>query len=359
VRTWDVVIVGGGIIGLSLGLGLRKHGATVLIVDKAEPGREASSAAAGMLAYCEQADSLKDLAFASATLYPEYVTEIEDASGQKVDYRTEGTIVLPSGDEDEPVCDGAVRLTTAELVDLEPGLSFSVEPIFLPEASVDPRALAAVALKAAHHHGIDVSSGNEVIRIDTSNLGVDGVSTTKTRFPAGMVVNCAGAWSGQFQSPLRPPTRPVKGHMLDLIPAANLTSTSARPLLQHVVRTPEVYLVPRSDGRIIVGATVEEAGFDKRVNPDTIQHLFQAAANVCPELGEAKIHESWCGLRPGSPDNLPMLGATDTQGYFIATGHFRDGILLAPITAQVMTQVIRGERCPFDLSAFSPLRFSQ
>ena len=146
--------------------------------------------------------------------------------------------------------------------------------------------------------------------------------------------------------------------MLDLIPAAKLTAPSAPPLLRHVVRTPDVYLVPRTDGRIIVGSTLEEAGFDKRIEPNTIQRLFQAAANVCPELGQAKIHETWCGLRPGTPDNLPILGATNTRGYFIATGHFRDGILLAPITARAMTQLIRDEQCQVDISPFNPLRFA-
>ncbi len=147
--------------------------------------------------------------------------------------------------------------------------------------------------------------------------------------------------------------------MLDVIPAGRLRShgQESSPLLRHVIRTPEVYLVPRTDGRIVIGSTVEEAGFDKRVNPDTIQQLFHAAANVCPELADAKIHESWTGLRPGSPDDLPTLGATEIAGYYVATGHFRDGILLAPITAQVMSQVIRGQQPEIDLSAFSPMRF--
>lgn len=357
-KTWDVVIVGGGIIGISLALSLDKQGASVLIVDKSEPGREASHAAAGMLAHCEQDDAVRELAVASAKLYPEFVHEIEDESGLKVDYRNNGTILLLTGDEDEPFCDGAVRLNADQLPELEPNIEFAAEALLLPEASVDPRALTAASLKAAHHRGIDISSGTEVTQVEANNLGISGVSTPKTRFPTATVVNCAGAWAAQFQSPLSPPTRPVKGQMLDLIPAAKLTSRVQSLPLQHVIRTPDVYLVPRTDGRIVVGSTVEEAGFDKRIDPGTIQRLFQAAANVCPELGQARIHESWSGLRPGSPDNLLILGATNTPGYFIATGHFRDGILLAPITAHVMTQLIRGEQCQFDLSAFSPLRFA-
>jgi glycine oxidase len=131
-----------------------------------------------------------------------------------------------------------------------------------------------------------------------------------------------------------------------------------RMLLRHVVRAPGVYVVPRSDGRILIGATVEEAGYDKRVDVNVIQRLHQAAANLVPQLGELRMHEAWAGLRPAAPDNLPVLGATSLPGYFVATGHFRNGILLAPITAQVLAQVIAGQKPDCELSAFSPQRFA-
>ncbi|MFY9791953.1 MAG: FAD-dependent oxidoreductase, partial [Candidatus Sulfotelmatobacter sp.] len=171
----------------------------------------------------------------------------------------------------------------------------------------------------------------------------------KTTFHAPTVVNCAGAWSSQIQ-PHAFPTRPVKGQMLCLV--------APRTLLKHVIRTPEVYLIPRSDGRIIVGTTVEEAGFDKRTDVGTIQGLHRAAIAVVPELRNAKILEDWAGLRPGTPDALPILGATSMPGYYVATGHFRDGILLAPVTARVMAQVMDGRNPDYDLAAFSPDRFS-
>jgi glycine oxidase len=132
----------------------------------------------------------------------------------------------------------------------------------------------------------------------------------------------------------------------------------SRTLLKHVVRSPEVYLIPRSDGRLLVGATVEEAGFDKRTDLGTIQRLHKAAIALVPKLADAKILEDWAGLRPGTPDALPILGETPTPGYFVATGHFRDGILLAPITAEVMAAVIEGRKPEYDLSAFSPARFA-
>ena len=174
--------------------------------------------------------------------------------------------------------------------------------------------------------------------------------TTKTAFPRAKVVNCAGAWSGQI-APHPFPTRPVKGQMLCL-------AMPSRTLLKHVIRSPEVYLIPRSDGRLLVGATVEEAGFDKRTDLATIQRLHHAAIALVPKLADARILEDWAGLRPGTPDALPILGATATPGYYVATGHFRDGILLAPITAEVMAAVIEGRRPEFDLTAFSPARFS-
>jgi glycine oxidase len=351
VKTWDVVIVGGGIIGLSLALGLRKHGAGVLIVERHEPGREASHAAAGMLAHCDPhtPEKLRSLAMASAQLYPEFVHELEDESGERVDLRREGAIILDGAQPS--LCRDAQPLTAAQVGQLEPCLSAEARRAeFWPEGSVDPRALAAAALKAAKHRGIEVASGAPVLEIQSSGGRATGVRTERTHFSAAVVVNCAGAWAGQIAGVSPLPTRPVKGQMLSVIPPR-------RDFLRHVVRGPGAYLVPRSDGRILIGATVEEAGFDKRADPNTIQRLHQAAANLAPELGQARMLEAWAGLRPGTPDNLPILGPTALPGYFVAAGHFRDGILLTPITAALMTQVVRGVRPDFDISAFSPSRF--
>jgi glycine oxidase len=132
---------------------------------------------------------------------------------------------------------------------------------------------------------------------------------------------------------------------------------ASRNVLRHVIRAPDVYLVPRSDGRIVIGSTLEEAGYDKRTDVDTIQRLHHAAIRMVPALSEARMLEAWAGLRPGTPDALPILGASTIPGYFVATGHFRDGILLAPITAHLMAQVITGTKPELDISAFSPARF--
>jgi glycine oxidase len=351
-KTWDVIIVGGGIIGLSLSIALRKRGVTVLIVERGEPGREASHAAAGMLADfpLEMPSALQLLATASARMYPEFVHELQDESGMNVDLRDQGTIffVTPDHLREHPGLTEECPLPSP-LDQLEPALGHKNLPaIYLKERSVDPRALTAAALKAARHRGVDISSGTAVTQVLLVNGRAAGVVTSKTTYSAPVVVNCGGAWAGQL--PPHPfPARPVKGQMLSLAGAS-------RDLLMHVIRAPEIYLVPRSDGRILAGATVEEAGYDKRTDPETIQRMHHAAIQLVPALAEARMLEAWAGLRPGSPDNLPILGATQTPGYFVATGHFRDGILLTPVTAHVMAQMVTGDKPEYDISAFSPAR---
>lgn len=355
VKHWDAIIIGAGVIGLSLAIELNKRGLRVLIADKGEPGREASWAAGGMLADfpLEMPAALVDLAAASACMYPEFVHELKDESRMKIDLRAEGTLVfmdraLHRSDNLPP------SVPPLSLAELEPNLSSptisGLTALRLPERSVDPRDLTAAAIAAAKHREIDFSSGDQVLAVEVADGKAAGVRTGKARFAAGVVVNCAGAWAGQI-APHTFPTRPVKGQMLCVI-------MPRKQLVRHVIRTSDVYLIPRSDGRLVIGATQEEAGFDKQTVPTTIQKLRQHALDVVPKLAEARILEAWAGLRPGTPDTLPILGATETPGYFVATGHFRDGILLAPVTARVMGQVIAGERPALDLKAFRAERFS-
>ena len=328
----------------------------MLIVEKGEPGREASWAAGGMLADSpiETKPALRALAAASAQMYPEFVHELEDESRLKIDLRKHGTLLFTDpAPEKEPTQEGFLP---ARWQELEPELTAEnliaqgSAAFFLKERSVDPRHLTAAATAAAKHRGIDLSSGDPVVGITVDDGRAVGIRTTKTQFAAGIVVNCAGAWAGQIE-PFVIPTRPVKGQMLCVV-------MPQKELVSHVIRTPDVYLIPRSDGRLVIGATQEEAGFDKRTVPETIQRLRDAAVALAPKLGDARMIEAWAGLRPGTPDALPILGATPTPGYFIATGHFRDGILLAPVTARVMAQVIAGEKPAFALDAFAPTRFS-
>ncbi|MFZ0807569.1 MAG: glycine oxidase ThiO [Candidatus Sulfotelmatobacter sp.] len=379
-KSWDIIIIGGGIIGLSLSIALRKRGARVLVVERGEPGREASHAAGGMLVDClvETPPPLQALASASARMYPEFAHELEVESGMKVDLRDQGTILSLSVEHirhpqlrtAQPLLLSPEQLIESEsalgTLNLEQELDLRERGVklhdpaaaaaamfgpafYLKERSVDPRALSTAAWKTAKNRGVDFSSGDEVTSVLIADRYATGVTTIKTTFHGAKVVNCAGAWSGQI-APHTFPTRPVKGQMLCLL-------MPERDLLRHVIRTPDVYLITRSDGRLLVGATVEEAGFDKRTDSATIQRLHRSALAIVPKLKDAKILEDWAGLRPGTPDALPILGATATPGYYVATGHFRDGILLAPITAHVMADVITGRTPEYDLTAFAPSRF--
>ncbi len=349
----DVIIAGGGIIGLTLALELRKRGATVLVADRGEPGHEASRAAGGMLVDCmmETPVALQGLASASARMYPEFGAELEQKSGLRVDLRHAGTIMLLSPDDLKKHADVVQQHPLSEpLSQLEPSLApDGLAAAYFAERSVDPRGLVAAAYEAAKRTGVTFIEA-AVTGVNIENGRACGVTTSVGSFDSGAVVNCAGAWSGQL-GPHPLPTRPVKGQMLCL-------AAPRENLLRHVVRSPYVYLIPRSDGRILAGATVEEAGFDKQTVASTIDRLHDAAAALVPDLCHARRLEAWAGLRPGTPDGLPILGATATQGYFVATGHFRDGILLAPITARVMADVVTGAKPDHDLAPFSLARFA-
>lgn len=337
----DVVIVGAGIIGVSLALELRSRGRSVTILERGEPGQEASSAAAGMLAASdpETPEALQPLARESASLYPDFVYTIESSSGMKTDFRRQGTIAL--GELHTPA-DDYQPIFQEDLLRLEPSLASNALPVYLvEEASIDPVLLMQAAIKSAKRAGIEIRLGTEFREAHSSASGVQ-VFTSRDSSACGAVVNCCGAWSGS-------PVRPRKGQMLYVHP-------ENPALIQRVVRAPDTYIVPRSSGRILIGATVEDVGFDKSVEPATIQRLHKAASKYLPQLADAKITSAWAGLRPGTPDDLPIMGRVE-PGIFIASGHYRNGILLAPITAKLMADLITGRQPAIDLEPFSPFRF--
>jgi glycine oxidase len=341
VKSWDVIIVGAGIIGVSLALELRERGAGVLVLDRAEPGSEASSAAAGMLAAADPDTpiALRPLATASARMFPAFVQRLQTAGNMQVDFRRVGTIALL------PETSAPVEyrsLSRADLQLLAPSVHSSGQSaFFVQEDSVDPSLLMQSALAAARNVGVEIRGHTTVEEIRPHDHAVE-VLTDTDNLAAASVVDCRGAWFGN-------PVRPRKGQMLYVQPE--------RAVLQHVLRTPDVYIVPRSSGKILVGATVEDVGFDKSVDPSAIQQLLNAANKYLPELASAPITHSWAGLRPGTPDDLPIIGPTDASRVFVATGHFRNGILLAPITAQIMADLVGGRPSPMDISAFAEDRF--
>lgn len=342
-KTWDVIISGAGIIGVSLALELRGRGAQVLVLDAGEPGREASSAAAGMLAASDPdtPQALRGLTHESAAIYPAFVESLQSSSGIEVDFRQGAIALLQPG----TVPADHRLLLPVELRNLEPALHARGYSAYLiaGENSVDPELLMQAALLAARNAGVEIRGETPVQRMTSNGAQVE-VTTANDHFLARAAVNCQGAWSGA-------PVRPIKGQMLYLLP-------QNPELLNHVVRAPEVYLMPRSSGKVLVGATVEDLGYDKTVVPQTIQELHRVAAQFVPELDSAPVIASWAGLRPGTPDDLPILGRTEARGVFIASGHFRNGILLAPITAVIMADLIAGKDAALDIAAFAPARFS-
>ena len=344
-NSWDVIISGAGIIGVSLALELRERGATVLLLDKVEPGSEASSAAAGILAAggFETPPALGPLALESARMFPEYVRKLEALSGVKTDFRQHGTILFQDNASTAPA--EYRKLDSDNLNRLEPFLRDSGhEAFFVQEDTVDPRLLMQAALAAAQKSGVEIRGNTEVREIRSAGNNVE-VKTAGATSPVHgrAAVNCQGAWAGA-------PVKPRKGQMLYVRP-------EKKNLLEHVIHAPEVYIVPRSSGKILIGATVEDVGFDKTVAPSTIQQLLNEAAQYLPELKSSPIIESWAGLRPGTPDDLPILGPTDMPNVFAAIGHFRNGILLAPITARIMANLIMGQPVESEISSFSPARF--
>lgn len=345
-HTSDVVIAGAGIIGLSVAIELRRAGASVTVLDRGEPGREASSAAAGMLVTADPDTPflLKSLADASAAMYPSFVEELELRSGVKVNLENRGALYI--ADEHEAL--ELLPLTEARLRELEPSLGRHQRVYLLEEQSVDPQLLVQAALFTARQMGIVVHHESRVEHVGLTTEHQLEISTARGLYATATFVNCTGAWAAEIVGcPV--PTRPRKGQMFSVVPRCDL---------RHTIRSHYVYLLPRKDGRIIIGSSVEDVGFDKTVNPATIQELHQAAASLVPSIGEAKILEAWAGLRPGSPDDLPIMGPCPIPGTYAATGHFRNGILLAPITAVLMAELIQEKQPRHDLRPFAASRFA-
>jgi glycine oxidase len=372
VKTYDVVIVGGGIIGGSVAFDLARRGVRVAVLDRQELMREASWAAAGMLSPapdCPAAIPLVPLGRASLALYPKFVEAMESASGLRTGFRTGGAI--------EVICHGDEARELSTLVALHRGLGLACEPmpldearnmepglgrdaravVFLPdECSIEPRALASAALAAAASAGAALFPGFEVSSLALDGKKCAGVKTSSGEiFYAAQVVLAAGCWSSQIpEAAPYAPTLPVRGQMAAL--------RHCGTPIRRVLRSESGYLVPRgaeSPQTVVVGSTIENAGYEKRVTSGGIEKILAAANELLPELAKAEIIETWCGLRPGSPDQLPILGPVDVDGLIFATGHYRNGILLAPVTAKLIGEWIADRRTSLDWEAFSPLRFTR
>ena len=368
----DLAVVGGGVIGLAVAWRAASAGLRVTVVDPA-PGGGASWAAAGMLApvtevhYGEQA--LLRLNLAAAARWPGFAAELEEAAGRPVGYLACGTLSVARDPDDLAAIDDLYRfqqglgleverLRSRECRSLEPGLAPGVRGgVLVPgDHQVDNRALVGALLAAAARAGVVLrpatARGLRVAGGRVRGLVLDGGEA----LAAGTVVLAAGGWSGALAGldpALLPPVRPVKGQLL------HLRGPASEPLARRNVRGLEAYVVPRADGRVVVGATVEEQGFDQRVTAGAVHHLLRAAAELLPDVDELELTETAVGLRPGSPDNAPLLGETGLDGLVVATGHYRNGILLTPVTAEAITELLLDGRTPEAIAPFSPRRFDR
>jgi glycine oxidase len=354
----DVVVVGAGVIGLACAWRAAQRGLEVLVVDREAPAAGASGVAAGMLApigelaFGEQ--RLLEMTTAAAGVYPDFIAELEAASGSETRYRRCGALHVAL-DRDEAaelrrrhelqrsLGLEAEWLTPGGCRSLEPGLSPSIAGgVHAPgEAAIDPRALCAALLAALEREGAEVRSRAEVCGALIEGGRIEGVRTADgAQLRARQIVLANGCWAGSadwLPAPARPAVRPVKGQILTLRGPAD------DPVCGRIVASERVYAVPREDGRLIVGATVEERGFDTTVTAGGVHELLREAYRLLPEIAELELVDAAAGLRPATADNLPLVGPGALAGLVLATGHYRNGVLLAPLTAQQVAETLVAE----------------
>ena len=362
----DTLIVGGGLIGCAVAAELASRGQRVTVLERGEPGGEASGAAAGMLT--PQVEARADspffrLSLESRNRYPSWVETLREETDLDVGFRRCGLLrcVFREGDaslrdayrwQTEAGLRVEARTPEALAAELEGRLSREVrEAVFFPdEAAVDPPLLTRAAWLSAQRRGVRVRSGVTARSFRIENGICRGVETDEGLFRASVTVDAAGAWAAFDRSGRVPvPVHPVRGQIVQL--------RVDGPPLGTMVCSEEVYLVPRADGTVLLGSTVELAGFRKAVTAEAVERLISAALALVPALRSAQFLSAWSGLRPGTPDGLPLLGESGVPGLALATGHFRNGILLAPATALVIADLLTA-RTPRDLSAFAVARFS-
>ena len=366
-KTFDAVIAGGGLIGTAIALELSRAALRVAVFDAQEPGREASWASAGILSPAPENPAmiaLVPLGKASLAMYPDYIAMVEELAGISTGYRAKGTVVALFSRHAREELNTIIALhhglglkadalSAKEARELEPVLSEELEAAVLrpDEASVDNRCLADALLAALERSGGQIFAGSpvrSVWREASQCLGI--VLGSGEKISANQTIIAAGCFSSQIAGVEEfAPVRPTKGQM------ASLRCASAK--IERVLWSERIYLVPRNDGRILAGATVEQVGFDKAVTAAGVHANLDGAIELSPALAAAHLEATWAGLRPDTPDHMPIIGATDIEGLHIATGHFRSGVLLTPITAKLVSEQVL-QKTPSGVGErFSPLRF--
>ncbi|MHB1924507.1 MAG: glycine oxidase ThiO [Acidimicrobiales bacterium] len=379
----DVLVIGGGVIGLAIAWRLAQRGLAVTVVDPA-PGRAASWAAAGMLAPVTEAhyqeEGLLGLNLESARRWGDFAAELEEASGTPVGYRACGTLAVAADAGDHAWLGDlhrfqlelglrAERLTSRECRQVEPALSPRIRGGVRVEGDhqVDPRRLSAALIEAGRRLRVRFMAGRVESLVMEAGFCIGAAVATAGSLPAGdavtlragLVVLAAGAWSSELATGLpaglMPPVRPVKGQIL------RLRQREGTPVLNGNVRGlvegSSVYLVPRADGEVVVGATMEEQGFDTTVTAGAVLNLLRDAYGLVPELAEFEFVEATASLRPCTPDNGPVIGASGVDRLLLAGGHHRNGVLLTPVTADLVADLVTDGSMPALGAPFSPARF--
>jgi glycine oxidase len=366
---YDAVVIGAGLIGLACAWRAGRRGLSVLVLERGdEPGCGASGVAAGMLAPVTETDFGEErslhLNLAGRERWPAFAAELAEHTGLPTGYRESGALVVAADRDDLEEVRRLFELQRSLGLDvewlspsrcrrLEPGLSPGIAGgvLALGDAQADPAATVR-ALAAAVD---EVACGVDVEAIEHDGERVAGVRTAVGRIDCSSVVVAAGAWSATL-APTNdgPPVRPVKGQILELRARGASTTT-----LERIVRTPRCYLVGRGDGRIALGATVEEQGFDTTVTGGAVRHLLESAWEVWPEVSELELAQARAGLRPGTPDNVPLVGRDELEGLVWATGHWRNGVLLTPLTGEAVAELLAEGGSSCEQEWLAPARFAE
>ena len=363
----DVVVLGGGVVGLSAARALATEGVRVLVVERGRVGEEASGAAAGML--LAQADTAADsplleIALRARARHAGLAAELEEETGIAVERSAHGVVEVAFSEAEESVLrDRAAwqrarglnveTWSGADLRDAEPNLNPAVRSglYFEDDRSVDNVRLVRALAASAVARGAALRCGRPVTGLVVEAGRVAGVRAGPEQIRAPVVVNAMGAWAGLVPGDAAPPpVEPVRGHIVAFDLAAGL--------LHRVVCSHRGYLVPRADGRLLAGSTVERAGFDKSVTAAALHAVLAIALELAPMLSGVRIADSWAGLRPGTPDDLPIIGMGSVEGLVHAAGLFRNGILLGPLIGEAAARLALGRDPGIDLTPFSPSRFT-
>jgi glycine oxidase len=361
----DVIVVGAGVVGLSAARALAGEGARVLVVERRRVGAEASTAAAGMIApqSTEPGSPLLPLALRARDRHFELAPALEEETGIGLDLSRLGRLDLAFDEAGERVLDELQQrhqrhglpveaLSAAEVRDCEPNVNPGVRRglYFAGDRRVDNVRLTRALASSAVARGARLLTGRPVTALLVEGDRVAGVRAGAETLRAPVVINAAGAWAGLLGGdPQPPPVEPVRGQIVafEVAPA----------LLRHVVCSPRGYLVPRSDGRILAGSTLEKAGYDKSVTAGGVRAVLELALELCPALADVRIADAWAGLRPGTADALPVVGPGALPGLVHAGGLYRDGILLGPLVGELAADIARGRPPDDALAPFAPARF--